>query len=66
MLDVILNNSLLEVQKYFLPSTSLYFKKLSKTVEELNKQYSQTQDTCSPVEAGNDNSESNEDTDIQK
>ena len=66
MLDVILNNSLLEVQKYFLPSTSLYFKKLSKTVEELNKQYSQTQDTCSPVEAGNDNSESSEDTDIQK
>lgn len=41
-------------------------KELKETVEELNKQYSQTQDTCSPVEAGNDNSESNEDTDIQK
>ena len=41
-------------------------KELKKTVEELNKQYSQTQDTCSPVEAGNDNSESTEDTDIQK
>lgn len=66
MLNVILNNSLLEVQKYFLPSTSLYFKKLSKTVEELNKQCSPTQDTCSPVEADNDNSESTEDTDIQE
>ena len=41
-------------------------KELKETVEELNKQYSQTQDTCSPVEAGNDNSESTEDTDIQK
>ena len=41
-------------------------KELKETVEELNKQYSQTQDTCSPVEAGNDNSESSEDTDIQK
>lgn len=41
-------------------------KELKETVEELNKQYSQTQDTCSPVEVGNDNSESNEDTDIQK
>lgn len=66
MLDVILNNSLLEVQKYFLPSTSLYFKKLSKTVEELNKQYSQTQDTCSPAEEDTDNSKSTEDTDTPK
>ena len=41
-------------------------KELKETVEELNKQYSQTQDTCSPVEAGNDNPESTEDTDIQK
>ena len=41
-------------------------KELKETVEKLNKQYSQTQDTCSPVEAGNDNSESTEDTDIQK
>ena len=41
-------------------------KELKETVEELNKQYSQTQDTCSPVEAGNDNPESTEDTDIPK
>ena len=41
-------------------------KELKETVEELNKQYSQTQDTCSPVEEGTDNSKSTEDTDIQK
>lgn len=41
-------------------------KELKKTVEELNKQCSPTQDTCSPVETDNDNSESTEDTDIQE
>lgn len=41
-------------------------KELKETVEELNKQYSQTQDTCSPVEEGTDNSKSTEDTDNQK
>lgn len=41
-------------------------KELKETVEELNKQCSPTQDTCSPVEADNDNSESTEDTDIQE
>ena len=41
-------------------------KELKKTVEELNKQYSQTQDTCSPVEEGTDNSKSTEDTDTPK
>lgn len=41
-------------------------KELKETVEELNKQYSQTQDTCSPVEEDTDNSKSTEDTDTQK
>ncbi|WP_373120132.1 hypothetical protein [Ruminococcus sp. Marseille-P328] len=41
-------------------------KELQETVEELHKQYSQTQDTCSPVEEGTDNSKSNEGTDIPK
>lgn len=41
-------------------------KELKETVEELNTQYSQTQGTFSPVEAGNDNSESTEDIDIPK
>ena len=41
-------------------------KELKETVEELHKQYSQTQDTCSPVEEGTDNSKSTEDTDNQK
>ena len=36
---------------------------LKETVEELNKQCSPTQDTCSPVEEGTDNSKSTEDTD---
>ena len=38
-------------------------KELQETVEELHKQYSPTQDTCSPVEEGTDNSKSTEDTD---
>lgn len=66
MLDVIINNNLLEIQKDSAPSNLSYLKKLSETVEELNKQYSQTQDTYSPVEAGNDNSESIEGTDTPK
>ena len=41
-------------------------KELQETVEELHKQYSQTQDTCLPVEEGTDNSKSTEDTDNQK
>lgn len=66
MLDVIINNNLLEIQKDSAPSNLSYLKKLSETVEELNKQYSQTQDAYSPVEAGNDNSESIEGTDTPK
>ena len=41
-------------------------KELQETVEELHKQYSQTQDTCLPVEEGTDNSKSTEDTDTQE
>lgn len=66
MLDVIINNNLLEIQKDSAPSNLFYLKKLSETVEELNKQCSPTQDTCSPVEADNDNSESTKDTDIRE
>lgn len=66
MLDVIINNNLLEIQKDSAPSNLSYLKKLSETVEELNKQYSQTQGTCSPAEEDTDNSKSTEDTDTPK
>ena len=46
-----------------LSSEAQTIKELQETVEELHKQYSQTQDTCSPVEEGTDNSKSTEDTD---
>lgn len=49
-----------------LSSEAETIKELQETVEELHKQYSQTQDTCSPVEEGTDNSKSTEDTDNQK
>ena len=49
-----------------LSSEAETIKELQETVEELHKQYSQTQDTCSPVEEGTDNSKSTEDTDTQE
>lgn len=49
-----------------LSSEAETLKELQETVEELHKQYSQTQDTCSPVEEGTDNSKLPEGTDIQE
>lgn len=49
-----------------LSSEAETIKELQETVEELHKQYSQTQDTCSPAEGDTDNSKSTEDTDTPK